>query len=336
MYFIKIKKFFMDSNTKYMKKHICHKSNNLKDLKTSIVNYEKKVNLIIKNVDPIKKLLETRDDILKRPVAEESEKAFLCRQLIQVTLPHSSPGHTPIWTRRNNNFMLSIKPGYDKGKFLGYPFGSIPRLIIFWITKEALSKKTRNIILGDSLASFMRQLGLNTGGGKRGDSTRLKNQMQRLLRSNISLEYDHDIPGKLRGTSWVDMHVAKKGRYWWDVKTGNKSLTWENKIELDQDFYDAIISYPVPLDIRALNALKSSPMALDLYAWVTWRTFVANKTGDPQTIKWRAFNRQLGSDYNEIGPLRKKCKLMLKRIAVIYPSLKVKDIEGGFQVLPSK
>ena len=272
---------------------------------------------------------------IKKITSDNNDKSFLCRQLIQVTLPHSNPGCIPIWTRRNNNLLLSIKQGYEKGKPIGYPFGSIPRLLIFWMTKEALRTQNRIISLGENLTAFMNEIGLNPSGGKRGNNTRLKNQMKRLFRADISLEYDYNIPNLLEGTSWIDMKVAKKGNYWWNLQPSRKNLRWEKWIELDKDFYNAITSYPVPMDLKALKALKNSAMALDLYAWVTWRSFAAYQSGDSQSITWRSFNKQLGANYNDLNNLKKKCKAALNKIKLVYPKLKIENIEGGFKILPS-
>ena len=38
---------------------------------------------------------------------------------------------------------------------------------------------------------------------------------------------------------------------------------------LAEEFYRALINNPVPVDMRALRALKQSPLALDLYALAT-------------------------------------------------------------------
>ena len=313
---------------KHLKKHIQNinkKTNNINHLKNNSKNIL---------ASSIKKLINY-NKILKTQQNNKNEKAFLCRQLIQVTLPHSNPGCIPIWTRKNNNLLLSIKQGYEKGKPIGYPFGSIPRLLIFWMTKEALRNKSRIISLGDNLASFMREIGLSPSGGKRGNSTRLKTQMKRLFRADISLEYDYNIPNVLTGTSWVDMKVAKKGNYWWNLKKPYKSILWEKWIELDKDFYNAITTYPVPLNVGALKILKNSAMALDLYAWVTWRAFAAQRSGKSQPITWQSFNKQLGANYNDLNNLRKKCKIALKKIKQVYPGLKIESINGGFNVLPS-
>lgn len=288
-----------------------------------------------KEKDYITKLLHVGTEICTNPETPEADKAFLSRQLIQVTLPHSSPGHIPVWTRQNNGLRLSIQQGYEDGKPIGYPFGSIPRLLIFWLTAEAIRTKSRRIELGNNLAAFMRQLGLNSeGGGKRGDPQRLKSQMRRLFRSTISFEYSQSENG-MQGVSWIDMKVTSKGEYWWDFKCPNQSSMWDSWIMLGEDFFNALISYPVPLDMRALKALKSSALSLDLYSWLTWRAFVAYRTGNSQVITWKALNRQLGSNYSDLNNLITKCKAAIKKILVVYPKLDLEYISGGFAVLPS-
>ena len=46
-----------------------------------------------------------------------------------------------------------------KEKMIGYPYGTLPRLLLFWITREALRTNSPRIELGNSLAKFMEELG---------------------------------------------------------------------------------------------------------------------------------------------------------------------------------
>jgi hypothetical protein len=112
------------------------------------------------------KLLNAAQEIRSEPDAAEA--AFMARQLVQCTLPHANPGNVGVWSRSNGNLTLGIQQGYDlkTGQGIGYPFGSIPRLLLFWITTEAVQTKTRRLELGKSLSAFMRDIGLdpNTGG----------------------------------------------------------------------------------------------------------------------------------------------------------------------------
>ena len=111
------------------------------------------------------------------------ERACMARQLVLCTLPHSDPGDSsPRWLRRTGNSSLIIQPGWDgeEDKSFGYPFGSIPRLLLFWITTEVQRTKNREnmtdlekrtLQLGRSLNDFMRAVGLNPYTGEGSEAT---------------------------------------------------------------------------------------------------------------------------------------------------------------------
>ena len=56
--------------------------------------------------------------------------------------------------------------------------------------------------------------------------------------------------------------------------------------------YNEIIRHPVPLNMNTLKALKRSSLGLDLYLWLTYRTFPLRA---PQRITWRQAYRQFGA-----------------------------------------
>ena len=100
------------------------------------------------------------------------ERAYMARQLILCTLPHSDPGNVETWTRRAGNTALGIQPAFDfeSNRKIGFPFGTIPRLLLFWITTEVQHTKNRadlttlekrTLQLGRNLADFMREVGLS-------------------------------------------------------------------------------------------------------------------------------------------------------------------------------
>jgi len=153
------------------------------------------------------------------PILDPRDHAYLARNLVQVTLPHSDPGDVPVWGRTNGNLKLTIKPDWTidastgEPVCIGLPFGTIPRLLLFWITTETLRQKSRRIVLGDSLSAFMRQLDSAPTGGRWGTIPRLKNQMERLFRAKISFASDLRA-GDDSGQRWVDMPVAPQGELW--------------------------------------------------------------------------------------------------------------------------
>lgn len=277
----------------------------------------------------VERLLDAAVAIRQGP--DDADVAFIARNLILATLPHSNPGDVPEWTRTNGNLKLTIRPIYrkDKGGHL-YPYGSVPRLLLFWLCGEAIRKSSRRIVLGKSLNDFMRQIGLEpgSGGGKYGDAKRLQNQMERLFRATISFE-------TVGGPAWIDMAVAPKGMQWWNPARPQEDALWEGWVELGEDFYNAIIAVPVPVDLRALKALKRSPLALDLYAWLTYTSFSVSRRKHARTVPWSGLHGQFGSSYTQVNDFRAKVRLALKKIQLVYPSLRVEMTAESLTVLPT-
>ncbi len=57
----------------------------------------------------------------------------------------------------------------------------------------------------------------------------------------------------------------------WDPVSPKQPALWGGWIELGEAFHETIIAAPIPVDLRALQALKNSLLALDLYAWATYQ-----------------------------------------------------------------
>jgi hypothetical protein len=282
------------------------------------------------------RILGTAVSVRQEPDAYEL--AYMARELVQCTLPHKNPGDVPAWGRTNGNLSLGISPGWDflKKQSIGFPYGSIPRLLICWINTEAVQTGKRRLDLGDTFGGFVRDIGLNpnTGRGKRGDAKRLRDQMRRLFASRISFQQTTR-ENEREAERWVNMQVSSKGELWWDPKNPEQIGMWGSWIELGEDFFKAITAAPVPVDMRALRALKHSPLALDLYIWSTHKVHSVLRNGKPQFVSWRGLMGQFGADYNDLANFRKKATARLKMIQVVYPDLRLAEANGGLQILPT-
>jgi hypothetical protein len=284
------------------------------------------------------KLLDASVVIFGEP-STTKDAAFIARELVQASLPHKNPGNVPVWVRRNGNITLGIKPDVDMntGKSYGYPYGTIPRLLLFWMTTEVTRTKSRRLELGNSLSGFMVELGLNPDNGgtgaKRSDAKRLRDQMERLFRCRIGFEALVERDGR-KGEAGRDMLVTEDRMLWWDKRNPQQVILWGSWIELGQKFYEAITAAPVPVDIRALRALKRSPLALDLYSWLTYEAFRSHKSGKPRYETWTQLHAHIGSEYGRLDNFRSKAKAALRKIQNVYPGLKLGKKQGGIEILP--
>lgn len=289
----------------------------------------------VEGLSPVaERLLQTATDMQQSP--DLYERAFLARQLIQCTFPHKDPGNQPIWSRTNGNLTLSIRPFYDEeaGEHK-YPYGTRPRLFLYWLITEVTVKGSRRIYLGKTYAEFMRKLGLNSSnGGPRSDANQLRDQIIRLLRATISFKQSLNRDGKT-GDAWLDMQIGPEAVLWWNFDQEEQTSLFESYIELSEKFFNAITDRPVPLDLRALKALRKSPLYLDLYSLICHKTFIAAKQDATETIPWEGLENQMGSEYKNPRSFRHKVKAAIKQIQLVYPKMKVDFSEDGMHIHPA-
>jgi hypothetical protein len=142
--------------------------------------------------------------IVREALAIEREDAqeagalgFMARLLVQATLPHKDPGPgVSTFERSNGNLHLVIMAPPR----IGLPWGKTPRLLLSWLTTEAVRTRSPRLELGANLSPFMRNLGLIPTGGRAGTITRLRDQIRRLFSSTIHCS--HDEPGHFEDTAF--------------------------------------------------------------------------------------------------------------------------------------
>jgi hypothetical protein len=218
--------------------------------------------------------------------AEEATEAgalgFMARAMTLASLPHSRVDGNE-FERRNGPFVLSVLAPSS----IGLPYGSIPRLLLAWLTTELVRTQQRELVLGDSLSQFMRQLDLVPTGGRWGSTTRLKDQTTRLFASSFTANY------RDRGhTALRSHHIVDEANLWWEPRAPQQASLWQSTVTLGEPFFRDIVERPVPVDMRALRALRRSPLALDLYVWSTYRmSYLKAST----VIPWAVLQRQFGA-----------------------------------------
>lgn len=247
---------------------------------------------------------------------------FMARAMVQATLPHRRVEGNE-FERKNGAFTLSLLAPAR----VGLPYGTVPRLLLAWLTTEAVKTQSRELELGDSLSSFMRELDLVPTGGRWGSITRLKDQTARLFASTVSATYTD-----AETRAEMGYRLADKSLLWWDAKRPEQAALWRSSVTLTEPFYREIIEHPIPVDMRAIKALKRSPMALDIYCWLTYRASYAKK---PSTIPWAALAMQFGSDYTRLRDFKASFLTELRKVATVYRGAQFDAAEIGLIVRPS-
>ena len=252
---------------------------------------------------------------------------FMARLMALCSLPRTNPGDRIRYKRVNGPYTLYMTAGGG----CKLPYGNLPRLLLAWLSTEAVRTQSRELVLGKSLSDFMRTLGIYNSGGR--PQTRLRNQMKRLFNAHVQLVYEDE-----HGEARVSSSVADRTEFWWNERKPDEPMLWESKIELGEKFFNEIINHPVPIDMNTLKALKRCSLGLDLYLWLTYRTF---SLLSPLRLSWRQLYQQFGSDPAKssdkriVKIFRRQALRELKKIKTAWPDLNYATAQGVLILLPS-
>lgn len=271
-------------------------------------------------------LIEAALEIEQLDALEAGEVGYMPRILVQTTLPYRDP-KTKVYERHNGDLKLSLlSPN-------GVPFGSIPRFLVSYLATEAKRTGDRVVSLGHSQNEFVRLLGMTTAGGAQKD--RMKQQAKRFFTTMMTMEVTRkDDKGRVL-EAMENVLVAKKAFIFWQPRHDELSL-WESTMELTSDFFHECVTRPVPVDLRVMDALSPSPMAMDIYVWLTYRVVKARHVS---TLPWQMLMKQFGSaDGTEVRTFRRHFVRALKQVMEVsgwHPSISVDD-RDGLTIYPGK
>jgi hypothetical protein len=267
---------------------------------------------------------------------------YTARILTIATLPHrAQPGDQ--YERTNGGYRLIVQamPG------AGLPFGSYPRLLLSWLSTEIVRTRQRDLEFGPSMAQFLKNLGLQRSGGRgraaEPHEVRLRSAgtIARMKRQIVSLFGARFILHNVSNTSGERVEMLPIGdsvQLWRDTDLADDRFP--SRLRVSESFYEHIVRGPVPVDLRALRALKRSPLALDLYTWLTHRNFVLQNGGRAATtIGWSSLQTQFGADYpldsRGRADFKKAFHAAYRRVQLVYPGARLSDAGHSLTVLPS-
>ncbi|WP_395792488.1 replication protein RepA [Aquimonas sp.] len=257
---------------------------------------------------------------------ESGSLAYMARVLAQATLPHSEPNGLT-YSRTNGNLTLVVTTTSDAG---GLPYGSLPRLLLAWITSEVVRTGSREISLGRNVSEFMRdKLGMAMTGGKNGTITRLREQLHRLTHATFKVIYrDAEVHAVSKGWDPIEESAT-----WWQPHANTRQQElFESRLLLGQKFFDEIQKSAVPLDWRVLKHLQKSPLRIDIAIWLPYRLHCLQAD---VVIPWQALAMQFGAEYKEPRQFKAAFLRALGDVLRLYERARVDVCDTGLRLRPS-
>lgn len=267
-----------------------------------------------------------RSSIVDSPPGR-NDIAFTHSVLCQLGLPRRSIKEREFF-RQTGEVWLSVKAGYiDEGTGpveQPVPYGALPRLALAWISTAAVKTRSPEIYIGKTAAEFLRLLGMDAQGAR---YAALSTQMKALAACSLQMGF--------RGQTFNEQ-VVRQFDAWATPRQSEVAPVrnyWPGRIILTDDYFREISEHSVPLDSRALHALKGSALELDIYAWLAQR--LHRITGNAITISWTALREQFAIEYKGKDPGRDFKRAFSKALAnvlKVYPEARVKTVYGGIEL----
>jgi hypothetical protein len=256
-----------------------------------------------------------------------NDMAFSHAILCQVGLPRSKTNEREFF-RRSGSAWITVSAGYlDEGKgrvAQPLPYGPMPRLTLIWLSTYAKRHNSRQIPLGDSAADFLRRMNMDDDGRRHRN---LRKQIHALAACHLQLGFN--------GRTWNGQPIEQ-----FDcplsVADSRQRTLWPGVMTLSDSYFQSLVDSAVPLDNRALLALKGSSLGLDTYAWLAHRLHRIEGRGVP--LHWKALREQFGQEYTGIEAdkdFKKTFLPVLQKVLAVYPKANVRRVTGGLLLLSS-
>jgi hypothetical protein len=196
------------------------------------------------------------------------------------------------------------------------PWGQ-DRLVPIFLATQAIRQHKQTITFR-SAAEMLDTFGMQQGGSQ---YRQLVGAFQRVFGSTIFFGTD------TQRSRAIVIHRARfsfmsEARIWYsrDAKQETLPGDCQNTIVLSDEFYQEVMSHPIPTDLEAAKALSCAPAALDLFTWLAYRCFGAK--GEEQVPLFGDFGlqKQLGStEYARPRKFREKLQRWLDLVRALWP-----------------
>lgn len=210
---------------------------------------------------------------------------YYCRWLAMATLPHSATSAT-VHHRRNGHYNLTVLAPE-------LPYGTYPRLLLLFLCTQAVRTRSRTIEMGH-LSKFLREWGLAATGGTEGTIQRLRQHCLRLFSTTFNFTFF----GR-EGSGICNVPPVERAVELWEP-TSKATV-----VQLSGQFFNETTTRPIPVDLRTCRTLARlrSPMAMDLYVWLTHRVSYLT---DTTVIPWELLHQQFGSEASTVRAFRRR------------------------------
>lgn len=266
--------------------------------------------------------------ILETALARTTQEhlSFYPAQFIYTALPYRAV-NTNRYERTNGSFRIIVTPGAfinEEGKTeVVLPYGKLARANLLYLTTHAKKTGSTRVELATSYRGFLRDLGISWDKKTAREAVR---QLRAVLTMQVTCAHvDVDDNGEEKVTKQLSFMLGRGQKV--KFSADNVIDERESYFLLSDDFLSEVVAgHAVPIVTGAwrelLNETKS-PMALDIYLWLSSRLPVIR---GEKHISWEQLQAQFGSQAGDLRDFKKRFRPALAQALEMYPGANVHEV----------
>jgi hypothetical protein len=116
------------------------------------------------------------------------------------------------------------------------------------------------------------------------------------------------------------------------VSDENQPSLWQDRVRLDDGFWQSLREHPVPVREEAIKAIGTRSLAIDVYIWLAYRLHALSK---PAPVNWAAVHAQFGAGFRLVRQIKPTFLEALALALAVYPEARVEADREGLVLYPS-
>jgi hypothetical protein len=152
----------------------------------------------------------------------------------------------------------------------GLPFGQ-DRIVAIFLATLAIRQQSKTIRF-KSGSEMLDTFGMSKGGR---EYRRLVAAFQRIFGATIFFGTDSKL-GRARVVHMARFAFLQEAQIWCNRGAERvPSQGFENIIVLSSEFYEEVLTHPIPVDLDAVRVLSGAPAVMDLFMWLCYRCYTS-------------------------------------------------------------
>jgi hypothetical protein len=215
------------------------------------------------------------------------------------------------------------------GKDAEMPFGADANLLLFLVDRAIQAKSA--VFEWRSAAEYLRFMRMNPESQK--NIHDLRRRFARLVHLAVQIQHKSPELGETgKGMFLIEDYQLPSSVAAWAERRGQGRLPGlEYGLRLNESFFQAAASRPVPVPKELIRELREDPLLLRFALFAGYRSFGAKTTS---LVPWEDVRAQTGSELDRLRRFRQQIGTALEALRTFWPEVNATVEQGGLRIGP--